>query len=123
MKLHKVAATMTLALLGAVSCFAEGVSTSQPAASASPTVISQDPLTRQIMLSLTKPNGGIRAFTATANLKTIELIPNGIDPLQPLKPVEGLVQKTATIKVSAKTKGAVKAMPQLQSVADKKTSL
>src|SRR2546427_10599046 len=98
MRPHRIAAIAALALLGARFSFAEVKSSAQRAAAAvSPTVISSDPLTRQIMLSLTKPNGGIRSFTATANDKTIELLPQGADPLQPLKPAEGLV-KTAAAK-------------------------
>lgn len=120
MRTRNIVATAAVALLGAFPCFAETTSPGQRAATASsPTVISQDPLTRQIMLSLTKPNGGVRSFTYTANDKTIELIPVGIDPLAPLKPADGLVNKTEPVKVQAKTKSPAKAMPQLESVAAK----
>ena len=119
MKAARAAAILFWAV-SALPCSAAqsaGSSSRGTSASAS-TVIGQDPLTRQIILSVTKPNGGIRSFTATANSKTIELLPGGIDPLQPLKPVEGLV-KPDQVKAAGKTKTTSKAYPQLKTAADK----
>lgn len=108
-----------LAALAALPSAAEnhGAGSASATAQASPTVISQDPLTRQIILSLTQPNGGVRSFTATANRKTIELLPSGAEALQPLKPVEGLV-KPDLVKVPGKNKSRVRAYPQLKAAAD-----
>jgi hypothetical protein len=120
MKPLRLAAISALAAMAALPCSAEsrGSGSVNATAQASPTVISQDPLTRQIMLSLTQPNGGVRSFTATANQKTIELLQPGADPLQPLKPVEGLVKQTL-VKVPSKGKTPIKAFPQLKTAADK----
>jgi len=109
-----------LAAMAALPCSAEnhGGGSASATAQASPTVISQDPLTRQIILSLTQPNGGVRSFTATANQKTIELLPPGSDALQPLRPTEGLV-KPDLVKVPGKNKARVRAYPQLKAAADK----
>ena len=124
MRAQRIAAIAAWAALAALPCFGETAGGSQrTAGQASPTVISSDPLTRQIMLSLTKPNGGVRSFTATANDKTIELLPQGTDPLAPLKPAEGLTKAQGGAKAVSKAKAPSKAMPQLESVAAKKSIL
>ena len=121
MKAARSAAFLLWTALAALPGFAEPASVSASrgtSAQSSSAVIGQDPLTRQIILSLTKPNGGVRSFTATANQKTIELLPGSADPLQPLNPVEGLVKRDQ-VKVDGKTKTASKAYPQLKTAADK----
>ncbi|MBI3551753.1 MAG: hypothetical protein HY077_04485 [Elusimicrobia bacterium] len=118
MRPQRIAALALFAVMSAAPCFAELKSPGQRAvAQAGATLISQDPLTHLI---LTK--GDVRSFTATANGTVIELTGTGTDPLQPLRPVEGLV-KTEKVKVAAKSKAAVKALPQLEKVAAKKSSL
>lgn len=120
MRRQTAALALLVSLAGALPVRAEpsGGPAAGRSGTASPTVISQDPLTRQIILSLTKPNGGVRSFTATANAKTIELLPGAADPLAPLKPAEGLV-KADKVKVDHKSKKTTKAYPQLSHAADK----
>lgn len=66
-----------------------------PSAAAMPAAIDQDPLMRQILSKqLTHPNGGVTAAVAVkgaANGISLELA----DPLAPLKPAEGLVERPA----------------------------
>lgn len=77
-----------------------------PCAAAMPAAIDQDPLMRQILSKqLTHPNGGVTAAVAVkgaANGISLELA----DPLAPLQPAEGLVERPAA-QVPAK-KGKAK---------------
>lgn len=66
-----------------------------PAAAAMPAAIDQDPLMKQILSrQLTHPNGGVTAAVAVkgaANGIHLELA----DPLAPLQPASGLVERPA----------------------------
>ncbi len=94
MKTKLTTAISTMMVLAALSASAEV-----------PTVtLAHDPLMNQIMSrQLTQPAGGVTGAVRIGSGQAITL--NLIDPLAPLKPVEGLVTK-AVIETPAKTKGS-----------------
>ena len=81
----------------------------------SPTV-THDPLMRQIMSrQLTLPDGGVTGSTRLGSGQAITL--SLIDPLAPLKPAEGLVEKPVKAKARRKARNAGE---QLKKMSDEK---
>lgn len=86
--------------------------------------VTHDPLMRQIMsLQLTMPAGGVTGSTRLGSGQAITI--SLVDPLAPLKPVEGLIEKSsgASADKPAKTKAARKirrADEQLRKMSDEK---
>ena len=78
--------------------------------------VNHDPLMRQIMsLQLTSPAGGVTGSTRLGSGQAISL--SLVDPLAPLKPVEGLAQKPVKAKASRKVR---RADEQLRKMSDEK---
>lgn len=96
-------AMIVTALLAALSAAAE---------TASPTV-AHDPLMNQIMSrQLTMPDGGVTGSTRLGSGQAITL--SLVDPLAPLKPAEGLVEKP----IKAKRRKTRRADAQLRKMSE-----
>ncbi len=116
MKTLSFAIAAALTALTASPCFAESRGAAQRyAGQNAPQLINPDPLTQMIMRKLSERNGGVRSFAATANDKAIELT-SGPDPLQSLKPLDGLAKPAQALRLKPKTTS--KALPQLKAAAD-----
>ncbi|MBI5623895.1 MAG: hypothetical protein HY924_08965 [Elusimicrobia bacterium] len=91
-------------------------------------LLSQDPLTRQILQQLTKENGGVKAVVRVANGEGVELSAPEPDPVKQaagarkagkdsvpvLTPHPGLVKETRTKAKAGKRKPVKKASEQLK---------